>query len=340
KRLSKRPFLTDWPRDSQHGFVAGRSCLINLISFYDQVTYHLDKGADIDVVYLDFKKAFNLVSHDHLLAKLANGSFGFTTIRWLGNWLCGKSQRVGVHGSQLLWCPVTSGVPQGSVLGPILFNIPINDVNIRVRSGLAKFANDTKLWGIAFTLDDRKVIQADLDRLRKWVDKNPMVFNTEKCKVLHLGKKNPHHAYRLGSATLANTTDERALGVMIDYKMNVSLQCDAAASKASKMLPCIHRCFSSKSQDVILPLYSALVRPQLEYCVHFWAPKFKKDTEKLERVQKRATHMIRGQENTPYDERLRAMGFFSMEKRKLPISLSRVLSRIWGNVSSPERPKG
>ena len=96
--------------------------------------------------------------------------------------------------------------------------------------------------------------------------------------------------------------------------MNMSLQCDAAASKVTKTLACIHRCFSIKSQDVLLPLYSALVRPQLEYCVQFWAPQFKKDVEKLERVQRRATRMIRGRENRPYDDRLRAMGLFKPGK--------------------------
>ena len=134
------------------------------------------------------------------------------------------------------------------------------------------------------------------------------MFNTEKCKVLHLGRKNLQHPYRLSSATLVSTTEERDLGVIIDHKMNMSLQCDAAASKATKILACIHRCFSSKSQDIIFPLYSALVRPQLEYCIQFWAPQFKKDVEKLERVQRRAMRMIRGQENRTYDERLRAIG--------------------------------
>ena len=107
------------------------------------------------------------------------------------------------------------------------------------------------------------------------------------------------------------------MGVIIDHKMNMSLQCYAAATEATKTLACIHRCFSSKSQDVILPLYSALVRLQLEYCIQFWAPQFKKDVEKLERVQRRATHMIRGQENRLYDERLRVIGLFSLEKHRL-----------------------
>ena len=97
----------------------------------------------------------------------------------------------------------------------------------------------------------------------------------------------------------------------------MSLQCDAAASKARKKLACIHRCFSSKSQDIILPLYSALVRLQLEYCIQFWTPEFRKDVEKLEKVQRRAMCMIRGQENRPYDERLRAMGLFILEKHRL-----------------------
>uniref|UniRef100_A0A7M4E698 Reverse transcriptase domain-containing protein n=1 Tax=Crocodylus porosus TaxID=8502 RepID=A0A7M4E698_CROPO len=277
-----------------HGPRWSSQCILtNLISFYDQVTYHLDKGEEIDVIYLDFKTAFSLVSHDHLLAKLANCGLGSTMICWLGNWLCGRTQRIVIDGSQSSWCPVTSGIPQGSVLGPILFNIFINDVDTGVRSGLAKFTNDTKLWGKVSAPEDRRVIQADLDKLSKWADENLMVFNTEKCKFLHLGKKSLQHPYSLGSATLSSTTEERDLGVMVDHKMNMSLQCDAAASKTTKTLPCIHRCFSSKSRDAILPLYSALVRSQLEYCVQFWAPQFKKDVEKLERVQRRATHMIR-----------------------------------------------
>ena len=240
------------------------------------MTHHLDKGEEIDIVYLDFKKAFSLASHDHLLAKLANCGPDVTTIRWLGNWLPRRTQRVVVNGSQSSWCAVTSGVPQGSVLGPILFNIFISDVDTGVRRELAKFANDTKLWSKASTPEDRAVIQADRDRLMKWADENLMAFNTEKCKTLHLGRKNLQHPYRLGSATLDSTTEERDLGVMSDHKMNMSLQRNAAASKVTQMLACIHRCFSNKSWDMILPLYSALVRPQLEYCIQFWAPQFKK----------------------------------------------------------------
>ncbi|XP_059579843.1 carboxypeptidase Q isoform X8 [Alligator mississippiensis] len=209
------------------------------------------------------------------------------------------------------------GVPQGSVLIPVLFNIFISDMDTGVRSELAKFLNDTKLWGRASAPEDRLVIQADLDRLQKWADINLMTFNIGKCKVLHFGGKNLQHAYRLDSATLTSTMAERGSGVMTGHKMHMSQQCDVAAGRANQTLACIHRCFSSKSQDVILPLYLALVKPQLEYCIQFWAPEFEKDVEKLERVQRRVMCIIRGQENRPYEERLRAIGLFSLEKCRL-----------------------
>ena len=134
----------------------------------------------------------------------------------------------------------------------------------------------------------------DLDRLKGWADENRMGFNTDKCKVMRLGRNNQHHAYRLGNSFLLSTEAEKDLGFIIDAKMNMGQQCRDAVRKANRTLSCIHRCILSRSKEVILPLYAALVRPQLEYCVQFWAPHFKRDVDNTERVQRRATHMIRG----------------------------------------------
>ncbi|KFQ74129.1 hypothetical protein N337_08614, partial [Phoenicopterus ruber ruber] len=154
----------------------------------------------------------------------------------------------------------------------------------------------------------------DLGKLKKWAHVNFMRFNRAMFRVLHLGQGNPQYQYRLGDEGMESSPAEKDLGVLVDEKLDMSRQC---ALTANCILGCIKRSVASRSREVILPLYSALVRPHLEYCIQLWSPQHRKDKDLLEQVQRRTIKMIRGMDHLSSEERLRELGLFSLEKRRL-----------------------
>ena len=293
------------------------SCLTNILCFLEDVTKWVDEGSPVDIIYLDFKKAFDKVPHQRLLLKLKAHGIGNVMINWIEKWLIDRRQRVVVDGEVSNWKSVLSGVPQGSVLGPILFLIYINDLDDDITSKVLKFADDTKVFRKIKSDTDRQQLQDDLNKLTEWSEKWQMLFNYGKCKCLHTGHGNEDAQYTMGDTVLNTTIKEKDLGLTISADMKVSEQCAIAAAKGNQILGLIRRNIVYKEKELIIPLYKTIVRPHLEYCIQAWRPYRKKDIDILERVQRRATKMIQKLRNISYEMRLKECGLTTLETRRL-----------------------
>ena len=310
--------------DSQHGFRQKRSCLTNLLEFMEIILKNIDSSEPVDVIFLDLQKAFDKVPHKRLILKLHEIGIRGKLLKWIESWLQGREQRVVLNGVASEWVKVESGVPQGSVLGPILFIIYINDLDENIKNKLLKFADDTKLLGNVGREEGVKEIQEDLLHIEEWADKWQMKFNADKCKVMHLGRANARMKYSMDGVALEVVNQEKDLGVVISEDLKVAKQCLKAAKKGNQILGLISRTFVCRERELIVKLYKTLVRPHLDYCIQSWRPYLQKDKDLMEKVQRRATRMISGYKGLMYEERLEKLKLTTLETRRTRADLLQV----------------
>jgi hypothetical protein len=312
-------------RSSQHGFTIGKSCQTNLLEYLNTLTRLVDSGYNVDVLYLDFAKAFDKVPHQRLLLKLESHGITGKVLQWISSWLSGRQQRVVLNGCASEWSSVTSGVPQGSVLGPTCFIIFINDIDevLELVNGFVyKFADDTKYGRVVNNEDDREEMQRNINKLMEWADKWQMDFNTTKCKVLHMGPSNQRFVYTMGGyapggTILENVTEEKDIGVIIHESLKPSQQCSKAVKKANSILGQMRRTVHYRDRIVWIGLYKTFVRHHLEFSVQAWSPWFLQDIQNLERVQERAVNMVSGLDGYSYEEKLQKIGLPSLFDRRV-----------------------
>ena len=296
------------------------------------------------MVYMDFRKAFDSVPHRRLMQKVeAHGVKGKVYL-WIQDFLSNRTQQVTVNGTTSEEADVTSGIPQGSVLGPLLFILYINDLPDCVQNEVRMFADDTKLFKEVENISTCP-LQDDLDRLVDWSRDWLLSFHPEKCCYMRLGPSTTEPSYTMKDRdskgevkrhTLAHTEAEKDLGVVIDKKLSFKNHVAQATAKANRTLGVIRRSFDFLTEKTFVQLYKAMVRPVLEYGQSVWQPAQKTLRQDLEDVQRRATKMIAKLKHLPYNVRLATLKLPSLEYRRLRGDMIEVYKYITG-VNRTER---
>jgi hypothetical protein len=315
EHLHKHNLLTS----KQFGFISGRSTTLQLLFYLDSCREVMSRNGTVDSVYLDFAKAFDTVPHRRLLGKLDAYGIRGPLLMWVESFLLGRSQRVSVNGALSSTQPVLSGIPQGSVLGPLLFVIYINDLPDNLSSPVLMFADDTRSYREMKSKEDACQLQHDLVELEEWSNKWLLRFNPEKCKVLTIGKHEnilQGFPYKLHGEVLEHVFEEKDLGVTIDGDLSFDAHIADKVSKANQMLGLIRRTFTYMSVSIMLVLYKSFVRHHLEYSQVLWSPRSIRQIRMLERVQIRATGLIPELANIPYQDRLRQLNLPTLSYRR------------------------
>ena len=340
--------------DSQHGFRSGRSTLTQLLDHFDSVLFGLVEGDDTDTIYLDYAKAFDKVDHQLLLKKMCRYGLPRNLVNWISSFLSDRLQTVVVKGFHSREAPVISGVPQGTVLGPVLFLIFINDLeNEVVNSNLCFFADDTRISNRIKSMESKALLEMDLQNVMKWSRENNMELNQKKFELQsYQACSNPFiqnlpfspqlYSYEISSAlTLEPKCQLTDLGVLVTNDLSWSPHIASLVSKARGVAAWVLSVFKSRDPPVMVTLYKSLIRSNLEYCCPLWHPSKISDIELLEGVQREFTRKIYGYQDLSYWERLKKLNLSSLQRRReryVLLVMWKILHRQIPNANVTFRP--
>ena len=307
--------------DEQYGFYSGRSTETQLLTCLHHWQKALDSNTPVDVIYMDFRKAFDSVPHARLVKKLSSYGVQGNLLKWIESFLTGRTQHVNVNNQRSEQKEVISGVPQGSVLGPTLFIYFINDLPLTSTVETKIFADDTKVYTTIESPQDKIKLQETVDNMHQWTKTWLLKFNEAKCNVLHLGGNNPRHTYFIGDegsrTKLTVTKLEKDLGVHIDENLNFEQHIEKITKKAASRCANILKNFTFRSRDVLLPIFKSMVRPILEYANCAWNTELQKHKDEIESIQRSFTKNIFSVKKLSYEQRLENLKLPSLEYRRL-----------------------
>ena len=335
----RETILTHMKRNSllstrQFGFLGGRSTILQLLTFLDKCVDAISRGNVTDVVYLDFQKAFDTVPHKRLMVKLQAYGISGDILNWINAFLDGRTQRVIVNGIASREEAVLSGVPQGSVLGPLLFVVYINDLPDTLVGNCMMFADDTKSFREITDVADMNMMQNDLHLMEKWSKTWLLKFHPEKCVVMSVGiwwNIIQAYPYELLSTGLEHVLEEKDLGIIIDSELTFEAHIEAKLGTANQMLGLIRRSLTCCTAEIVIPLYKAFVRQHLEFGVAVWGGFIKRrHLHAIERIQMRATRIVESVKGMPYEERLRKLKLPTMTYRRA----RGLMMEVWKHINS------
>ncbi|CAI2726681.1 unnamed protein product [Schistosoma spindalis] len=301
----------------QHGFRRGLSCLTNLLIAREDWAAAKDQNIPVDVIFIDLSKAFDKVSHCGLKFKLERFGIHYTVVDWISNFLHDRRQRVRVNGALSSWVPLESGVPQGTILGPLLFLLYVNELPTVAKSSVLLFADDIKIWRPIHNMSDRMVLQNDLSSLVAWLDRWSLEVNPNKSVVMQLNNNDESYHYTIRGFVLPKVRNYKDLGVILSSDLKTTSHCKAAAAKGYRVLWSVRRSFQYLDDEMFRLLYPIYVRPHLEYGIQAASPCFKYEADMLERVQRRGTKMVQGLSGLSYEDRLRHLNLFPLSYHRI-----------------------